>query len=114
MTTIVKSINDTTVHMLSAIGTVANSVANTVNTAASSLDMLDAFIQSAKMRQVERITTDDALYVQSYRNEAAIVAAKEITKLTKELSSDSTLEKAFAENLKLIEAAHAARTAPKE
>ncbi len=89
MTTIIKQVNDTTVSLLTAVGTVANSVAKTVTTTADTLDMLDAFISQAKLKQQVRIHTENVTYEDEIIEDASLEAAKRQLKISKELTDDN-------------------------
>jgi len=73
MSSILKHTGDTVGSILGAISTTANAASRSVTTAATGLDMLDAFIQKAKSKQ----TIDIALEMDNYGINAVLLSSAE-------------------------------------
>ena len=105
MTTIYKSVNDTSVSVLTAVGTVASSVTKTLTTTASSLDMLDAFVQKAKNQQTERYIAEAVTYHDTLIEDAAMEAAERQAIILKKLNKQFDLAQLYSENFDKLTAA---------
>lgn len=76
MTTVSKSTASTIVSLLGTIGAAASMVAKTVDSASSSVDMLDAYVQRAKSHQAVTHKIEDASWLSSLKEDAAIERIK--------------------------------------
>ncbi len=95
MTTVIKSLNDTTVSVLSAVGTVASQVGNTINTVAKTLDMLDMFVVTAHTKQKANTAFDISDFYSTLIQESAIASAKRELKLAETLHANADLKKFY-------------------
>jgi len=103
-TSIAKSTSSTVVALLNTVNSVAQSVTQIVDTGASSIDMLDRYVQRAKHQQIVQHKVEDHhwqrnLFLDSAKNQAKIEDA-----LERELHGNANLTKRFNENLAELEA----------
>lgn len=98
MTTILKATNDTTVSVLTSVGTVANQVSRSINTIASGMDMLDMFVQTAHTKQRLRTAVDLSTFTDELLEDTALEASKRQEKIITEINSSQTLKKLYEEN----------------
>lgn len=98
MTTIYKSASDTTVALLSTVGTVANTISNTVTTVAKSMDMLDMFISTAHKKQAQRTIVDLSTFEDQLIEDTAFENAERQITILNKLESNSALKTIYATN----------------
>lgn len=98
MTTIYKSASDTSVALLSTIGTVANTISGTVTTVAKSMDMLDMFIETAHTKQKQRTIIELSLFTDQLIEDAAIENSERQLEITNKLSANAALKAIYTEN----------------
>ena len=72
MTTVTKSAGDTLVTLLGTVGSAANAVAKTIDSATATVDMLDAHVQRAKTQQAAAHKVADATWLRSIQEDAAL------------------------------------------
>ena len=76
MTTVTKSASNTIVTMLGSIGSAASMVSKTIDSASASVDMLDAYVQRAKVNQASAHKIADADYLRNLIEDAGIERVK--------------------------------------
>jgi hypothetical protein len=103
------SMSNTFTALLNAVTTAANASAQSINTAASGLDMLDKFVAKAKEDQAFRHTIDGANYRHSYLLDAAKTITDKELQIERMLNSVEVKERFNSHFDKL-----AALVAPKE
>ena len=89
------SITQTFTKLLNTIGTVADSASKVVTTTTSSLDMLEAFVSTAKQKQEARIGADMHTFYSDLQKETALENAIKAETLEKELNSNPNLKKHY-------------------
>ena len=88
-------ITQTTTTLLNTVETAANSTARTITTAASVLDMADAFVQNAKQKQIINNKFEMETYVSTAKSNAWEAHAQAVTQLEKRLNADADLKKNY-------------------
>lgn len=95
MATVTSSASATLVSMLSAVNTTANAVTRSVHTVASSLDMLDQYVQDARAAQIAASRANRSTILSNLRAETARDTAKRHAELQRELAADPIFAKLF-------------------
>lgn len=86
MSSVTNATSNSLVAVLNTVNVAAQQAARTVTTAASGLDMLDAFVQKAKAEQAMRHTVDAVTYQMRLVREATdreVISQQEIAKKMK-------------------------------
>jgi hypothetical protein len=104
MTTVTQSASSTIVTLLSTIQSTASAVAKTVDSATSSIDMLDRYVQRAKTRQLKSHTVEDEHWERNLLLTAAKAQEKIESDLVREYGSDQTRAARFNQILASLEA----------
>lgn len=97
-TTITKSAAETTVNLLNTVGTLATSASKAVTTVASSLDMLDLFVQSNFTKQQLRTKVDLHYFTETLIEDSSIDNAERQLEIISKLNENENLKKLYAEN----------------
>jgi hypothetical protein len=87
MTTVTKSAGDTLVTLLGTLGSAASIVSKTIDSASASVDMLDAHVQRAKVRQASAHQVEDANWLESIQEDAALERIKRHKSIASTLTS---------------------------
>jgi len=90
MTTIARSAGSTIVTLLGTIGSTAGALAKTIDAAASSIDMLDTYVQRAKSNQLAQHTIEDRHWRRNLILENAQIQERIETKIDQEYSTSPT------------------------
>ena len=89
------SISSTFGKLLNTVGTVADAATKIVDNTASTLDMADLYIRTAKEKQEARVAADMDTFYEDLQNEVALENAVKQTELNTVLNSNSELKKIF-------------------
>jgi hypothetical protein len=100
---ITQSTGATLVAMLGAVTTTANTLTRTVHTTASALDMLDQYVQDARVEQIARSIASRDTMLQRIHEDSAIENASRQADLQRKLSADPILGALFKENFQRFE-----------
>lgn len=103
-TSIARSTSSTVVALLNTVNSSATAVAQIIDTGASSIDMLDRYVQRAKQHQITSHKVEDHTWQRNLFLEAAKSQAKVEESLERELSSNVRLQQLFNDNLLELEA----------
>lgn len=95
MTAVSRTTGATIVSLLGTIGSVANTTEKIINSAASSVDMLDAYVQKAKREQVAQHKIDEESWLENLLDAAARDHEKRQEAIIKEYASDSRRQQNF-------------------
>lgn len=98
MSSITKSTGATLVSMLGAVQVTANTTARAVHTVASTLDMLDQYVQDARAAQIASSIDSRLKMLDRIQVDSAMESAKHQAMIQRELDSDAVLAKLFQEN----------------
>ena len=98
MTTIYKSASDTSVALLSTVGTIANTISGTVTTVAKSMDMLDMFIETAHTKQKQRTIVDLSNFTDQLIEDSAIENSERQIAILDKLASNASLKSLYTTN----------------
>lgn len=98
MSSITKSTGATLVSMLGAVQVTANTTARAVHTIASTLDMLDQYVQDARVAQIANSENNRLTMLDRLQLEASIEAAKHQAMIQREIDADPVLASLFKEN----------------
>lgn len=92
MATIVTSTSSTIVALLGTIDITAKAVSQSVGVIASGVDMLDTYVNRAKDQQRQRHIIEDADWLQSLKEDAALARVERTKKFATQLDSAQRLE----------------------
>jgi hypothetical protein len=92
MTTVARTTGATIVTLLGTIGSAANAIAKTVDSATSGIDMLDAYVQRAKKLQLQQHAIEDADWLQNLKEDAALIQVKRSKSLASQLNNSERVE----------------------
>ena len=101
---ITKSTSATLVSMLGAVQVTANTTARAVNTVASTLDMLDLYVQDARAAQIAASFDNRVKMLDRLQIDSAMESAKHQAQVERELASDPVLARLFVENVERFKA----------
>lgn len=104
MTTVTQSTSATIVALLGTINATASAVAKTVDSAASSVDMLDRYVQRAKSRQFDTHAVEDKHWRRNLILNAGKAQEKIETQIDKEYSADPARATRFNSIIQELEA----------
>lgn len=104
MSSITQSAGGTLVAMLNAVSTTANTLTRTVHTTASALDMLDQYVQDARVEQIARSVAAREDLLVRIKEESTMGTSKRQADLQRQLQSDPALHALYSENDKLFSA----------
>jgi hypothetical protein len=88
-------ITQTSTTLLNTVEIAGNSTARTISTAASVLDMADAFVQNAKQKQIINNHFEMETYVSTAKSNAWEAHANQVTQLENRLNMDANLKKNY-------------------
>lgn len=103
MATIASASSSTFTSIMSTLTTVARTAERTITTAASGLDMLDTYVESARIRQADKHKIDMALYRENLLQDASLEQARREKVLYQELK-DAELNSHFQRNYQNLSA----------
>lgn len=103
MSSITGSATNTLVSMLAAVQTTANTATRTVQTIASSLDMLDNYVQDARVEQIARSVAHRDSMITRIHEEASMDNAQRQDDLQSRLKTNPSLAALFKENYEKFE-----------
>lgn len=89
------NVSSTANTLLNTVQTAANSTARTITTIASTLDMADAFVQNAKQKQLINNKFEMETYVSTAKSTAWENHANAVTQLEQRLDSNPALKKNY-------------------
>lgn len=95
MATVVSSTSGTIISILTAIQNTASASAKIIDTATSSIDMLDSYVQRAKSNQRTAHTVEDAVWQDNLINQAAEAQEAIETALHNKYSNDPARAERF-------------------
>lgn len=95
MTTVARTTGATLVALLGTIGSTAGAIAKTVDAAASSVDMLDTYVQRAKKAQHDKHLIEDRHWRRNLILENAQAQEEIETKIDQKYSVDPTRAQRF-------------------
>ena len=98
MSSITKSTGATLVSMLGTVKITADTAARAVHTVASSLDMLDQYVQDARASQIAHSAINRITMLDNLQTESALEAAKSQAAIQRELNADNVLAELFTKN----------------
>ena len=98
MSSITGSASATLVSMLNAVNVTASTATRTIHTVANTLDMVDQYVQDARIAQITRSDFNRETMLQRIHEEVAIENAERQHELQRKISSDPVLAKLFSEN----------------
>lgn len=98
MSSVTKTTGATLVAMLGAVQVTANTTARAVNTVASTLDMLDQYVQDARASQIANSAVNRLRMLDDLQNSASREAARAQADLQREINADPLFAKLFQEN----------------
>ena len=98
MASITGSATATLVAMLSTVNTTANTATRAVHTVASTLDMLDQYVQDARAEQIARSELSRETMLTRIHEDASIENALRQDNLQSQLKTNASLATLFAEN----------------
>lgn len=104
MATIVSASNATATSVLGTVQTLALTVQRTINTAAAGLDMVDTYVEDARLRQTDQSKINRHNYRKNLLLESAVEQARKEHQLHREIGSDPVLTKLFNDNHAELEA----------
>jgi len=102
-TSIVKSASDATSNVFTTVGTVAQQLTRTVDTAGQALDMLNSFVSTARTKQIARTAVDMESFYDELAETSAMEASRRQRDLLNELNQDLSLKNIFETNHKKYE-----------
>ena len=97
MTTVKSSASSTVITLLGTIGSSASMVAKTIDSASSSIDMLDRYVQRAKSNQIARHLVEDKDFLDNLINDAGEAKAMRLHNLEKKMQGNARLQQLFTE-----------------
>lgn len=89
------NISQTANTLLTTVQIAANSTARSITTVASTLDMADEFVQTAKKKQIVNNEFEMENYVTIAKSNAWEAHAHQVTQLEKRLNADADLKKNY-------------------
>ncbi|ESX17889.1 hypothetical protein X766_15980 [Mesorhizobium sp. LSJC255A00] len=104
MATVLSASNATATSILSTVQTLAHTAQRTITTAAAGLDMLDTYVEDARVRQADQSKINRHNYRKSLIQESALEQARKEHQLTQEIGSNQVLAKLFNDNHAALEA----------
>jgi hypothetical protein len=104
MTTVTQTTSNTIISLLGTVQGAATAVAKTVDSATSSIDILDRYVQRAKMRQIKSHTVEDEHWERNLLLSASRAQEKIETDLVREYSNDPARAQRFNAILASLEA----------
>ena len=102
-TSVAQSTSSTVVALLNTVNSAALSVAKIIDTGASSVDMLDRYVQRAKQHQITTHKVEDHYWKRNLFLDAAKSQAKIEDQLERELQGNSSLTARFNSHLTELE-----------
>lgn len=104
MATVGTTTSQTIVSLLGTLNSTANMVARTVDSAASSVDMLDAYVQRAKRNQTDQHKVEDLHWRRNLILDAAKEQEKKENAIIKEYAHDTSRQQKFNNITEQLEA----------
>lgn len=98
-TSVAKSTSSTVVALLNTVNSAATSVAKIIDTGASSIDMLDRYVQRAQQHQIISHKVEDHHWQRNLFLDSAKSQARIEESLERELAGNTRLQQLFNENL---------------
>lgn len=98
MASVATTTSSTIVALLSTVNSTATSVAKVIDTAASSVDMLDRYVQRAKNNQIKANKIADKDYVTNLVSDASEAQSMRMEQLERKLSGNVRLQQLYLEN----------------
>jgi len=99
MSTIAQTTSSTVIALLSTVNSSASSAAKLIDTAASSVDMLDRYVQRAKSNQIKTHIIQDHDYITNLMTDAAVAQSLREETIERKLAGNTRLQVLFTENL---------------
>ena len=93
--TVRASASSTVITLLGTIGSSASMVAKTIDSASSSIDMLDRYVQRAKAKQLQRHSIEDKDFLDNLIDTASEANAERLHKLETKLANNQRLQQLF-------------------
>lgn len=109
MSTVTSATSSTIVAILDTIGGTARMVSNAVNSASSAVDMADAYVRDARIKQANSIFADQQTHLRKVIIEAADSAVSAEKALQKKYENDLQGQKSLNEMILKLETAFAER-----
>ncbi len=103
MTSVIKSVNDTTVAVVGTVASMANTVTSSVNSICDGLGMLDEFVRMAKLKQKATNKIAMTEFYANLQKEAAIAQGIRNLEIVDKLAADPRLEKEFRSNFEKLQ-----------
>lgn len=100
---IMKSASDATSNVFTTVGSVANQLTRTVDTAGQALDMLNSFVSTARTKQIARTAVDLETFYDQLLEDSSMESAKRQEALANELSQNQNLKTLYTENHKKLD-----------
>lgn len=97
MTNVTNSASKSIVSILSTIGSMTNAVSKIVDTGASSIDMLDTYVQRAKDHQQKQNLIEDTVWLRNLIIDAAHEQEKKESQIAKEYAGDKNRQQIFTD-----------------
>jgi hypothetical protein len=104
MATVLSASNATATSILSTVQTLAHTAQRTITTAAAGLDMLDTYVEDARIRQADASKVARHNYRKNLLLESSVEQARKEHQLHREIGSDPVLTKLFNDNHAALEA----------
>ena len=98
MASVATTTSSTIVALLSTVNSTATSVAKVIDTAASSVDMLDRYVQRAKNNQIKANKIADKDYVTNLVSDASEAQSMRMEQLERKLAGNVRLQQLYLEN----------------
>lgn len=102
-TSVAQTTSSTVVSLMNTVNSAATSVAKIIDTGASSIDMLDRYVQRAKQHQIIAHTVEDRTWQRNLFLDSAKSQARIEESLERELHGNTRLQQLFNQNLAELE-----------
>lgn len=104
MATVLSASNATATSILSTVETFAHTVRRVINTGASGVDMLDTYVEDARLRQTDLSKINRHNYRKNLIMESSMEQARKDQQVIREIGNDAVLKQLFDANHQELEA----------